>query len=49
MIDCYEHYAKRFSPAIKKSKYWMTFNEINMVLHAPFTGGGLVFEEGETS
>lgn len=25
----------------------MTFNEINVVLHAPFTGGGLVFEEGE--
>jgi len=28
-------------------KYWLTFNEINMVLHAPFMGAGLVFEPGE--
>ena len=28
-------------------KYWLTFNEINMILHAPFMGAGLVFEEGE--
>ena len=28
-------------------KYWLTFNEINMILHAPFMGAGLVFEKGE--
>ncbi|MCE2142080.1 family 1 glycosylhydrolase, partial [Streptococcus thermophilus] len=28
-------------------RYWLTFNEINMLLHAPFMGAGLVFEEGE--
>lgn len=28
-------------------RYWITFNEINMLLHAPFMGAGLVFEEGE--
>lgn len=28
-------------------KYWLTFNEINMVLHAPFMGAGLFFEAGE--
>ncbi|GEN55851.1 6-phospho-beta-glucosidase [Halolactibacillus alkaliphilus] len=28
-------------------KYWLTFNEINMILHAPFMGAGLVFEQGE--
>jgi 6-phospho-beta-glucosidase len=28
-------------------KYWLTFNEINMILHAPFMGAGLVFEYGE--
>lgn len=28
-------------------KYWLTFNEINMILHAPFMGSGLYFEEGE--
>ena len=27
--------------------YWLTFNEINMILHAPFLGAGLYFEEGE--
>ena len=28
-------------------KYWLTFNEINILLHAPFMGAGIVFEEGE--
>lgn len=28
-------------------KYWITFNEINMILHLPFMGAGLQFEEGE--
>ena len=28
-------------------KYWLTFNEINMILHAPFIGAGLYFEEGD--
>ena len=28
-------------------KYWLTFNEINMILHAPFLGAGLTFEQGE--
>lgn len=28
-------------------KYWLTFNEINMILHAPFMGAGLYFEDGE--
>lgn len=28
-------------------EYWLTFNEINMILHLPFMGAGLVFEEGE--
>lgn len=28
-------------------KYWITFNEINMILHLPFMGAGLIFEEGE--
>jgi len=30
-----------------KVKYWLTFNEINMILHLPFLGGGLSFTEGE--
>ena len=28
-------------------RYWLTFNEINMILHLPFMGAGLVFGEGE--
>lgn len=28
-------------------EYWITFNEINMILHAPFMGAGLYFEAGE--
>lgn len=28
-------------------KYWLTFNEINILLHSPFSGAGLVFEENE--
>lgn len=27
--------------------YWLTFNEINMIMHLPFLGAGLFFEEGE--
>ncbi|WP_368169852.1 6-phospho-beta-glucosidase [Aeromonas sp. R4-3] len=28
-------------------KYWLTFNEINIMLHSPFSGAGLVFEASE--
>lgn len=28
-------------------KYWLTFNEINMILHMPFMGAGLVLDENE--
>ncbi len=28
-------------------KYWLTFNEINIILHLPFLGAGIYFEEGE--
>lgn len=28
-------------------KYWLTFNEINILLHSPFSGAGLVFEAGD--
>lgn len=27
--------------------YWLTFNEINMILHAPFMGAGICFEPDE--
>lgn len=45
MIDFYIHYAKIVFKRYKnKVKYWLTFNEINMILHAPFNGGGLMEE-----
>ena len=32
-----------------KVKYWITFNEINMVLHMPYMSSGLLFEENENA
>ncbi len=41
-IDCFERYARTvFQRYRHKVKHWLTFNEINMSLHAPFTGVGL--------
>jgi 6-phospho-beta-glucosidase len=28
-------------------KYWLTINEINILLHSPFVGGGIIFQENE--
>lgn len=42
VIDFFERYARTVFERYKhKVKYWLTFNEINMSLHAPFTGVGL--------
>ena len=30
-----------------KVKYWLTFNEINMLMHLPFGGAGVYFQQGE--
>ncbi|MGK3143243.1 glycoside hydrolase family 1 protein [Pantoea sp. C2G6] len=41
-IEYFEHYARTvFRRYRDKVKYWLTFNEINMSLHEPFTGVGL--------
>ncbi|MCM8712045.1 6-phospho-beta-glucosidase [Clostridium sp. SYSU_GA19001] len=48
MVDYYERLCEVIFNRYKdKVKYWLTFNEINMLLHLPFIGAGLVFEEGE--
>ena len=48
MVDFYKNYVnvvlKRYRDYMK---YWLTFNEINMLLHASFMGAGICFEEGE--
>lgn len=48
VIDLFERYARTvFTRYRNKVKYWLTFNEINMALHAPFTGVGLAGERSK--
>ena len=48
MIDCYMKYCRTLFTRYKgKVKYWLTFNEINMILHMPFMAAGVLIEEGE--
>ncbi|WP_026884020.1 6-phospho-beta-glucosidase [Clostridium akagii] len=48
MIDYYVRYCETiFNRYKNKVKYWLTFNEINMLLHLPFIGAGLVFAKDE--
>ncbi|AWB43031.1 6-phospho-beta-glucosidase [Paenibacillus sp. CAA11] len=48
MVELFETYSKTVFARYKdKAKYWMTFNEINMLLHLPFLGAGLAFKEGD--
>ncbi|WP_277630931.1 6-phospho-beta-glucosidase [Atopococcus tabaci] len=48
MITFYENLCRTLFTRYKGLvKYWLTFNEINVLLHAPFMGAGLYFEEGE--
>ena len=48
MIDFYVRYCETiFNRYKNKVKYWLTFNEINMLLHLPFIGAGLVFAKDE--
>lgn len=48
VIDCYTHYCETVFRRFKdKVKYWITFNEINMLMHLSFMGAGICFKEGE--
>ena len=48
LIDLYVKYCEAIFTRFKdKVKYWLTFNEINMILHLPFIGGGLYIEDVE--
>jgi len=47
-IDFFENYARTvFERYQHKVKHWLTFNEINMSLHAPFTGVGLAADSSK--
>lgn len=41
MVDAYVHYCEVLFDRFPKGKvkYWLTFNEINMLLHLSFTSG----------
>lgn len=48
MIGFFERYARTCFEAFDGLvKNWLTFNEINILLHSPFSGAGLLFQEGE--
>ncbi|MGL5435041.1 MAG: 6-phospho-beta-glucosidase [Lachnospiraceae bacterium] len=48
MVDFFLNYCQVIFTRYKGLvKYWLTFNEVNMILHAPFMAAGLYFEEGE--
>lgn len=48
LITLFERFARTaFERYKNKVKLWLTFNEINMSLHAPFTGVGLAEEASE--
>ncbi|MBB3157887.1 6-phospho-beta-glucosidase [Microbacterium proteolyticum] len=47
LIGFYERYARTlFARFGARVKYWLTFNEINSLLHAPFMSGGIPIPEG---
>lgn len=48
MIEFYLRLCKTLFTRLKgKVKYWITFNEINMILHMPYMAAGLTFKDGE--
>lgn len=48
MIGFYERYVRVLFDRYKdKVKYWLTFNEINSILHSPFMSGGIFTPEDE--
>lgn len=50
MIRFFEHYAETVFKRYKgKVKYWLTFNEINSVLHNPYLSGGIMTPKEELS
>lgn len=50
MIEFYEKYVRTiFNRYNKKVKYWLTFNEINSVLHEPFLSGAIYTEKEKLS
>ena len=50
LIGFYERYVRTiFARYRRKVKYWLTFNEINSVLHEPLLSGGILTPKSELS
>lgn len=50
LVDFFENYARVvFNRYKDKVKYWVTFNEINSILHNPFMSGGIKTPKEELS
>lgn len=48
MVEFFTRYARTCFEAFDGLvTYWLTFNEINIMLHSPYSGAGLTFEPGE--
>lgn len=48
VIDFFVNYAETvFTRYQDKVKYWLTFNEINIITLSPYTGGGVLVEDEE--
>lgn len=48
VIDFYLNYCETVMKRFKgKVTYWITFNEVNMLMHLPFMGAGIMFEPHE--
>lgn len=48
VIDFFVHYAETvFTRYQNKVKYWLTFNEINIITLSPYTGGGVLVDDIE--
>ena len=48
LVDFYTRYAEAVLKRYKdKVNYWLTFNEINSVLHAPFLSGGIYTDKSK--
>lgn len=48
LVGFYVRYARTLMERFREYvTYWIPFNEMNMILHIPFIGGGLTFRHGE--
>ncbi|AEB28956.1 aryl-phospho-beta-D-glucosidase BglH [Carnobacterium sp. 17-4] len=48
VIDFFVNYAETvFTRYKSKVKYWLTFNEINIITLSPYTGGGVLVDDAE--